>query len=180
MAALRFSVLLALTDAGLAQNELTLTNGDFSDLEGLQEMAGGWYAGVPAGWVAADSGDGSTNYAIRQEAGDFVANVSALSRTQPSFAALTQEVGRLPATGEVTLTFELKEPWHSPEFYLGAAVYDSMSMAYPLASGDFTSAGTHTLTASNVPAGTPIRVGFWSVKGFPGLDNVQIAVRPKE
>jgi hypothetical protein len=170
--------LLSVTSA--EENVLTVTNGDFSDLTDLQQMADGWYAGIPAGWTAAASSEGSTDYAIKNESGDFVANVSGLSQTKPAFEAFTQEVGRLPAPGEVTVTFELKESWHSPEFYLGAAIYDSMSALYPLAVGSFTNCGAHTLTASNVPAGTQIRIGFWSALGFPSLDNVKITVRTNE
>lgn len=175
-----FSVLTWAASAQSADDALQVTNGDFSDLTGLQERADGWYAGVPLGWSTTVSVEGSTNYSIRNQTGDFVANVSALSQTQPSFAAFTQEVGRLSAPGEVTLTFELKESWHSPDFYLGAAIYDSMSIAYPLAVGNFTNSGSHTLTASNVPAGTQIKIGFWSALGFPSLDNVKITVRPNE
>jgi hypothetical protein len=178
---------LALSLAGLPfaaaqsdENSLRVTNGDFSDLTGLQERADGWYAGVPAGWSTTVAVEGSTNYSIRREAGDFVANVSALSQTQPSFLAFEQEVGRLAAPAEVTLTFELKEPWHGQPFYLGAAIYDSLATSYALAFGDFTNPGVHTVVASNVPAGTQIKIGFWSVQGFPALDNVKVAVRPNE
>ena len=171
---------LLLAIASGEENPLSVANGDFSDLTGLQERTGGWYAGVPSGWTAAESSEGSTDYAIKNESGDFVANVSDLSQTKPAFEAFTQDVGRLPAPGEVTVTFELKESWHSPEFYLGAAIYDSMSALYPLAVGSFTNCGAHTLTASNVPAGTQIRIGFWSALGFPSLDNVKITVRTNE
>jgi hypothetical protein len=109
-----------------------------------------------------------------------VANVSVLSQTQPSFVAFEQEVGRLEAPGEVMLTFELKEPWHEQVFHAGAAIYDALATSYPLAVGDFKTTGTHTVTASNVPAGTQIKIGFWTVKGFPKLDNVSIAVKPNE
>ena len=170
----------AVATAHPADDALQVTNGDFSDLTGLQERADGWYAGVPAGWSTTVSVEGSTNYSIRKEAGDFVANVSALSQTQPSFVAFEQEVGRLEAPGEVTLTFELKEPWHMPAFYLGAAIYDALATSYPLAVADFTNTGTHTLKASNVPAGTQVKIGFWSVTGFPALDNVTIGVKLNE
>jgi len=162
------------------EDSLRVTNGDFSDLTGLQERADGWYAGVPAGWSTTVAVEGSTNYSIRREAGEFVANVSALSQTKPSFVAFEQEVGRLDAPGEVTLTFEVKEPWHGHPFYLGAAVYDSLATTYALATGAFTNTGTHTVVASNVPAGAQIKIGFWTVQGFPPLDNVSIAVKPNE
>jgi hypothetical protein len=110
--------LLSVTSA--EENVLTVTNGDFSDLTDLQQMADGWYAGIPAGWVATVSSEGTNNYAIRNQAGNFVVNVSALSQTQPAFAAFEQEVGQLSAPGEVTVTFEIREPWHDPDFSMGA------------------------------------------------------------
>jgi len=171
-----FSTCRAQSDA----DALSVTNGDFSDLSGLQEAANGWYAGVPAGWATtATLAEGSTNYAIRMEAGDFVANVAALSQTQPSFAAFEQEVGQVPVPGEVTITFDNKDSWHDPDFSMGAAVYDALT-SVPLAFGDFTNAGTHTLVASNVSAGTRLKIGFWSARGFPSLDNVSISFRPNE
>lgn len=173
---------MSLPFASALSNEggLNVTNGDFSDLTGLQEQADGWYSGVPAGWTSQIAINGPVTHAIRRETGDLVANVSVLSQTQPSFVAFEQEVGRLEAPGEVTLTFELKEPWHGEPFSMGAAIYDTLAMSYPLTSGDFASPGTHTVVASNVPAGTQIKIGFWAVKGFPKLDNVSITVRPNQ
>jgi hypothetical protein len=153
------------------KNALNVTNGDFSDLTELEQRAGGWYAGVPAGWTAPDPNGDTNQYAILNQSGNFVANVSTLSQIQPSFAALEQEVGELPATGEVTLTFLLEEPWHEPEFVMGVAIYDCLS-SVPLAVGDFNSSGNHTLVANNVSAGTQIKIGFWRVSGFPALDDV--------
>lgn len=171
-----FSTCRAQSDA----DALSVTNGDFSDLSGLQEAANGWYAGVPAGWATtATPAEGSTNYALRREVGDCVANVAALSQTQPSFAAFEQEVGQVPVPGEVTITFDNMDPWHNQEFIMGAAVYDALT-SVPLAFGDFTNAGTHTLVASNVSAGTRLKIGFWSARGFPSLDNVSISFRPNE
>jgi hypothetical protein len=161
------------------ENPLIVTNGDFSDLSGLQERAGGWYAGVPAGWSAPESSEGTTNYAVGNQAGNLVANVSALSQTQPSFAAFEQEVGQLPGPGEVTVTFEIKDSWHGSDFIMGAAIYDCLT-AIPLAFSDYTSTGTHTLVASNLSAGTRIKIGFWSTRGFPALDDVVVAFKPNE
>jgi hypothetical protein len=169
--------LLSVTSA--EENVLTVTNGDFSDLTDLQQMADGWYAGIPAGWTATASSEGTNNYAIRTQAGNFVVNVSALSQTQPTFAAFEQEVGQLSAPGEVTVTFEIREPWHDPGFLMGAAIYDCLTVI-PLAVGDFTNTGTHTLVASNVSAGTRLKIGFWSVRGFPALDDVVVTFKPNE
>ena len=171
---------LSLGSAQSSEGGLSVTNGDFSDLSGLQEMADGWYSGVPAGWTSQMDINGPVTHAIRRETGDLVANLSVISQTQPSFVAFEQEVGRLDAPAEVTLTFELKEPWHGEPFSMGAAIYDTLATTYALASGDFSNPGTHTVVASNVPAGTQIKIGFWTVQGFPPLDNVSIAVKPRE
>jgi hypothetical protein len=176
------AALLATLSVSQAQSDadaLSVTNGDFSDLTGLQDMGNGWYTGVPAGWATVASTEGSTNYAIRMEAGDLVANVAALSQTQPSFAAFEQEIGQLPVPGEVTITFDNKDSWHDPDFSMGASICDAIT-SVPLAFGDFTNAGTHTLVASKVSAGTRLKIGFWSARGFPSLDNVSISFRPNE
>lgn len=166
-----------LSTAMSEENALNVTNGDFSDLTDLRQMADGWHAGVPAGWTAPDPNEDTNQYSILNQSGNFVANVSTLSQIQPSFVALEQKVGELPATGEVTLTFLLEEPWHDPEFLMGAAIYDCLS-SIPLAYGDFTSSGTHTLVANNISAGTRIKIGFWSARGFPALDDVVVTFKP--
>jgi len=51
----------AVVIAESSDETLSVTNGDFSDLTGLQERAGGWYAGVPSGWTAAASSEGLTD-----------------------------------------------------------------------------------------------------------------------
>jgi hypothetical protein len=62
---------------------------------------------------------------------------------------------------------------------MGAAIYDCLTVI-PLAVGDFTNTGTHTLVASNVSAGTRLKIGFWSVRGFPALDDVVVTFKPNE
>ena len=171
--------LLLLSRAFAEETPLSVTNGDFSDLTDLQQRDAGWYAGVPAGWTATAATEGTNSYNIRNQEGNFVANVSALSQTQPSFAAFEQEVGQLPVPGEVTVTFEIKDSWHGSEFILGAAIYDCLTVI-PLAFGDYTATGTHTLVASNVSAGTRIKIGFWAVNGFPALDDVVVTFKPNE
>lgn len=170
---------LLLSIASGEENALSVTNGDFSDLADLQQRDGGWYEGVPAGWTATAAADGTNNYNIRNEEGNFVANVAALSQTQPAFAAFEQEVGQLPVPGKVTVTFEIKDSWHGSDFIMGAAIYDCLT-AIPLAFGDYTSISTHTLVASNVSAGTRIKIGFWSARGFPALDDVVVTFKPNE
>lgn len=173
------SVSLAAEVSRAEDNALSVVNGDFSDLTNLQQMAEGWYAGVPAGWTAPESSKGTENYGIRNQSGNFVANVAALSQTQPAFAAFEQEVGQLPAPGEVTVTFEIKDSWHGSDFIMGAAIYDCLTVI-PLAFADYTSTGAHTLVASNVSAGTRIKIGFWSARGFPALDDVVVTFKPNE
>jgi hypothetical protein len=34
--------------------------------------------------------------------------------------------------------------------------------------------------ASNVSAGTRLKIGFWSVRGFPALDDVVVTFKPNE
>jgi hypothetical protein len=77
------------------------------------------------------------------------------------------------------VTFEIKDSWHGSDFILGAAIYDCLTVI-PLAFGDFTNTGTHTLVASNVSAGTRIKIGFWSARGFPALDDVVVTFKPNE
>ena len=153
---------------------LTVTNGEFSDLTDLQEGAYGWYAGMPKGWAGAIS-DKSNVW--KNDQGNFIANVSTLSQISPKFTALTQEVGMVSASSEITLTVEVSEPWRGAPFVLGAAIYDAVTDV-PLAKSDFAKAGTHTLKADKVPAGTRVKIGFWAGTGTPGIDNVKIEAKP--
>ena len=77
-------------------------NGDFSNLNGLtKQVEAGWWSGVPIGWSGVNSlytvysGIGTNNY---------VTNVATLS-TGPSGNSFRQNLGRLPITSDVKLTF---------------------------------------------------------------------------
>lgn len=153
---------------------LTVTNGEFSDLTDLQEGAYGWYAGMPKGW-AGTTLDKSNVW--KNEQGNLIANVSTLSQISPKFVAFTQEVGMVSASSEVTLTVEVSEPWRGAPFVLGAAIYDAVTEV-PLAKGDFSKAGIHTVKADKIPAGTRVKIGFWAGTGTPGIDNVKIEAKP--
>ena len=151
------------------KGNLVVKNGDFSDLAGLLEGADGWFAGMPTGWSGVVDGA----YNVRGT----VANVSTLSQIRPSFVALTQEVGMVSAASEVTLSFEVSEPWKGEPFILGAGIFDGMTDV-PLAKGDFDKTGAYSVKANIVPSGARLKIGFWAGTGTPGIDNVKIEVKP--
>ena len=143
------------------------TNGNFSNLNGLTVQSSEWWNGVPTGWSGLNSsftvysGIGTNNY---------VANVATLS-IGPSGNSFRQNLGRLPITSDVKLTFTFSEPFNNAT--LNAAIYDG---AYnDLATGQYTSPGTYTLTSNSIPANTNIIIGFWSDLANPALDNVSFS-----
>ncbi len=157
------------------KGKLAVKNGDFTDLSGLQEMPNSWYAGLPNGWsgLLSDSsnvwGDGT---------GNMVANVMTMSKISPKFVAFTQEVGMLSVSSEVTLTFDVSDPWRGESFVLGAAIYDAVTDV-PLGQGEFNKAGAHSMKVDIVPSGTRVKIGFWAPMGTtPGIDNVKIESKP--
>jgi hypothetical protein len=156
------------------KGKLAVKNGDFTDLSGLQEMPNSWYAGLPNGWSALLS-DGCNVW--NDGTGNIIANVSTMSKISPKFVAFTQEVGMVSASSEVTLTFEVSEPWRNMEFELGAAIFDGVTDV-ALAKGDFKKPGTHSLKADIVASGTRVKIGFWAPIGTPGIDNIKIESKP--
>ncbi len=147
-----------------APAELRVVNGDFSDLGGLTPGANGWYGGLPAGWK------GSPNtYAIHSQ------NGPAPPTCNPStLGFFRQPVGVLDTASEVTLTFDVSEPWRSGSV-LTAAILDGNLVE--LASGDFVPGLQQKLVAGQVPAGTAIVITFQAAQATPGLDNVSITAR---
>lgn len=148
-------------------------NGDFSNLNGLvKQVEAEWWSGVPIGW----SGVNNT-FTIYSglETNNYVANIAQLS-TGPSGNSFLQNLGRLPITSDVELTFTLLNSF--PAFgtpVLNAAIYD---IGYNnLATGSYstTTSGTFTLTGNSIPANTNIIVGFWADAANPALDNVSIS-----
>ena len=156
------------------KGKLAVKNGDFTDLSGLQEMPNSWYAGLPNGWSALLS-DGCNVW--NDGTGNIIANVSTLSKISPKFVAFTQEVGMVSVSSEVTLTFEVSEPWRNMEFVLGAAIFDGVTDV-PLAQGDFKKPGTYSVKADIVAPGTRVKIGFWAPIGTPGIDNIKIESKP--
>ena len=151
------------TIATSAQAQLRVTNGDFRDLTRLIAGKSGWYSGLPNGW----SGNHST-YAVNTASGPTppTCNLSALG-------FLRQDVGILTQASNVTVSFDVSEPWQAPAA-INAAILDGDFLE--LATGEFFPGTRRTLTAENVPAGTSIIITFQAAKSTPGLDNVSIAV----
>jgi MYXO-CTERM domain-containing protein len=151
---------------------LTVVNGDFQNTSGLWSLGGGWYGGVPVGW----QGRTGTNYTVGDPLsnGNLVANTEQLSSPGP-FQPFYQDLGILDAESTITLSFDFSHWGTGPR--MGAAIWSGAGVT-TLANADFTTDGLQTLTATNVAAGTAIRIGFWRVFGSPGIDNVAMAVTP--
>jgi hypothetical protein len=147
-----------------AQAQLNVVNGDFSDLTGMTQGRDAWYGGLPKGWHGSDS-----VYAIdaRRGATPPTCNPSTLG-------FLRQNAGVLDKASDVTLTFDVSEPWTAGGA-LNASILDGNLMQ--LAAGDFPAGGKRTLVARNLPAGTSIIIAFQAAKGTPGLDNVALTVQ---
>lgn len=146
-------------------------NGNFSNIAGLTKNAAPeWWDGVPVGWSGVNttftvySGLGTNNY---------VANIGQLS-SGPSGNSFRQNLGRLPITSNVELTFTYSEPFGDAA--LNAAIYNGTYGN--LAAGEYTAPGTYTLTGNSIPANTNIIIGFWSPNPGvvnPALDNVSVS-----
>ena len=83
---------------------LTITNGDFQNLNGLTAQGGGWYNGVPTGWSSNTTA--LTYNVVDWNAGNFAANLQTLSQTSASFFPLYQSAGLLDSAGIVSLSFD--------------------------------------------------------------------------
>lgn len=142
---------------------LTLLNGDFSDLSGMRLGQDKWYAGVPKGWIGSEG-----TYAVHAKRGPTppTCNVSNLG-------FLRQRVGVLDKPSDVTLTFDVSDPW-KPDVLLNASILNED--LWPLATGDFGIGTNHKLVAKGIPAGTTIIIAFSAAKSTPGLDNVSVSV----
>lgn len=177
-----FALLLVPPVKAQSEGALTVTNGDFSNLEGLSALQSpGWYSGVPAGWSAAPprQEDGGF-YAVRNMgAAGFVANLHMLSRIKPEFHAFQQEAGILTEMSDITLTFDTTG-FKDEDFSMGAAIINARGSGAEriLTKANFEVGGSQRLVASKVPAGTWVTIQFWAVKGFPGIGNVEINVTP--
>ena len=88
-----------------AQAQLNVINGDFSDLAGLTQGTGGWHSGLPKGWRGSES-----TYAVhaKRDASSPICNPASLG-------FLRQNVGVLDKASDVTLTFDVSEPWQTDD-----------------------------------------------------------------
>jgi hypothetical protein len=146
-----------------AQEPLRVVNGDFSDLSGMTQGQDAWYAGVPKGWIGS-----SGTYALHAKRG---ATPPACNVSNLGF--FRQNVGVLDKASDVTLTFDVSEPW-KPDVLLNASILDANLME--LAASEFSPGTKQKLVATNVPAGTTILIAFQAAKSTPGLDNVSVSV----
>ena len=152
---------------GLACNAapLSVVNGDFSDLAGLTQKQDGWYAGLPKGWLGSEG-----SYAVHTKRGATppACNVS-------NVGLFRQNVGVLEQASDVTLTFDVSDPW-KPDVLLNVSILDGDLLER--AAGDFKVGAKQQLVARGVPAGTAITIAFQAAKSTPGLDNVSISAQP--
>ncbi len=162
MASWTLMVTLLLWYSTPASAQLKVVNGDFGDLTGLVPGNDGWQGGLPSGWsgtpntYAVDSGRGATPPTCNPSVLGF----------------FRQSVGKLSSPCDVTLTFDVSEPW-TDGAVLNAAIMNEYCET--LAEGEFQAGTQQTLVAQQVPAGTSIVIAFGAVKLSPGLDNVSIA-----
>ena len=158
---------------------LEVLNGGFQDLTGLTPQPGGsgWYQGVPAGW----SGTSGSYNVVDWSSGNLGANVETLGPVSGVY--LHQMVGRVDAAGKVKLTFGILGL--SGTYGMGAAIYEAtpggslVTTWSALATGTYDeAAGSAQVleTATDIAAGTPIAIAFWSWAGSPGIDNVALSI----
>ena len=183
-------VLLCL--GGQANAALTVINGDFSNLTGLAYEGGPWYSGLPSGW---NTNFPNTIYTLKYTGisngtSDYVANLSQLTSTSPSFYALSQSVGTTDYTGDVTVKFDLSNI-NGGGYDVGVAIFQgpnfntllanrSIQDVFPDANGiPQNGVGTFELKASSVASGSLLQIAFWTTGGTPGLDNVSISQVPE-
>ena len=146
-------------------------NSNFSNLNGLtKRFETEWWNGVPTGWSGVNSNYTVYNDVARFGFNNYVANLGQLS-SGASGNSFRQNLGRLPITSNVELTFTYSEPFS--DAILNAAIYNGTYQN--LATGQYTTPGTYTLTGTSIPANTNIIVGFWAGAGNPVLDNVSVS-----
>ncbi len=165
-----------------AKCALLVNNGDFQNLTGLTNQGGGWYSGVPTGWTGYTGAPGFN--VIDYSSGNTAANLQTLSFTAAPFTPLYQSIGSVTSTATITLDFAVLALNANP-FGVGAAIYNAVPGGDPsttwttLVTGSYTTGGFKTLQAIDVPANTPLAVGFWRYAGSPGIDNVSVTAIPE-
>jgi hypothetical protein len=170
---------ITFTTAGAASSGLNLVNGDFSDLSGLTPNGAQWRNGLPVGWSTANSTNASSPaFSVFTGGGVSIANLQTLGRTAGGFNPFYQTIGSLSSSGPLTLTFQLFNDWQPANpISVGAAIYNWTTPGFTtaLATATYTNTGLQSLQLSNVAAGVPLAIAFWSTSGAPGLDNLLIS-----
>ena len=139
--------------------QLAVVNGNFSDLTGLTDQGGGWWAGDPNGW---DAQIPTAQYAVNLWYGEYVCNLRTLG-------AISQTVGTLTNTTDVILSFDDTAAFNSPNSFT-AYILDSSYNT--LATGTFSVGLGQNLVATSVPVGTTIVIQFTWVDNNPALANI--------
>lgn len=158
---------------------LTVTNPNFSDLTGLTAQGGGWYAGVPAGW-SSNSTQLAGGYTVLNSGGTSYANLNTLARgnADGGFSTLSQGVGTLAVTSNVTASFQVTPL--SGSYIVASAIANSSGGTYAISTSPSlqSSAQTVTYSAKSVPAGTQTQIWFWANGYAPGVTAVSVVDSP--
>ena len=160
---------------------LALFNGNFDILTGMSgPLSSVWYGGYPLGWT---SGVAATGYSVYADSGLYYANLNTLGNSAAT--SLRQNVGTLELNSDVTLSFQVSNPFpNSPNNSMGAAIFPAGSTtalatySLPLLAGVGASTNV-VLKALGVPAGTALSVGFWNTGGTaPAVRGVSVTSTP--
>jgi hypothetical protein len=149
----------------------TLINGTFSDLTGMGNQGGGWWAGLPVGWGGSS---GALSFSVSSSSGTTppLANLNVLTN-------LSQTVGTLTNNSDMVLKFDFTHPsgWPGASPVMSVLI---LTNSVVMASNrfDYNSYGTKTVVATNAPAGASLTVKFVSesAANAPALDNVSAAL----
>ena len=152
-------------------NNVTVTNGNFSDTAGMTFNGFDWYGGNVPGWT----GPTDSTYAVYRVgviSVSYFNNLNAGPKGSGTNALRQQVTTSLPAVSNIALRFENADiPAFGGVYTINAAIYTTGFQV--LASGSFPGAGQKVLIANNVPSGTNCIIAFW---GSPqgALTNVSV------
>jgi hypothetical protein len=148
-------------------NNVTVTNGNFSNTAGMNFNGVDWYGGNVPGWV----GPTDSTFAVYFN-GTYYNNLNAGPKGSGANALRQQVTTSLPVVSNIALRFEnANVPAVGGFFTINAAIYTTGFQV--LASGSFAQIGQNQLVANNVPSGTNCIIAFW---GSPqgALTNVSV------
>jgi hypothetical protein len=159
---------------------VAITNRNFSNLTGLNDLGGGWYGGVPFGWTSEKTDDNT--YSVLSVSGVFYANLSQLSDSSPFQRFYQDLVGTLPVPATATLTLKACMLATGNNGLLGFGFYNSTNDNL-IASGNETILSGTDLPSSpktvsfttTAPAGIPFRLALWSAQPI-GIRDISITL----